>query len=580
MNASMHPCMDAWIHKKYYSIKPKGHKKHLLQVKDIQLKSIQATKMKMNRFPITPATSSASPSSNPYARPTSPIPHRESKQAQNIEKMLMKPNVKDRLALYETITKTNQTEAVAVIFRIDIVPHQVIHGSFVMNRSRSRSSSSSITGSGSGKVTPQMTSTLEPIDELKIIKHVREVLENDSSALFDDKFGLVKHDDHHIYAICTDPIIAMERMLKARTLIDDIFDTSASSPFTLNGTTLQDQNIKVYLSGGCELGNLFELTNDYFGDPVSIASTLVNDIAKPGYGNGQLLVSFNGKECDYIYDSKIKHKASFDLGTVEVSGGKIIEYYEMVEKVHVSLLSKLFCCPTTGSTSQQHSNSSGTSIGDDVDDSSTSSSKTIPNNNHKNTITDSHTHHQFNVRVPPGITKRTGTTGTIPLTDHIMEDVDVVILQLDLSEYARLTQTYGILHIMTIILNYREIVTTRHLNHYKGTLVKYGGTSSSGSTGTDSGGTGADGNNKDNNVVVCRFNKIVDASQYVMKVSEDIDLYNSDKEEDFQIPKVKIGLGRGLVLSCGDEDGGSGSGDFMQVSIVKDEISVIENFII
>ena len=49
-----------------------------------------------------------------------------------------------------------------------------------------------------------------------------------------------------------------------------------------------------------------------------------------------------------------------------------------------------------------------------------------------------------------------------------------------------------------------------------------------------------------------------------MKVLEDIDLYNSNKEEDFQIPNVKIGLGRGLVLSCGGVDGSSGSGDYMK----------------
>jgi hypothetical protein len=90
-----------------------------------------------------------------------------------------------------------------------------------------------------------------------------------------------------------------------------------------------------------------------------------------------------------------------------------------------------------------------------------------------------------------------------------MKDVDDVILQLDLSVHTRLTHSYGILHIITMILNYREIVTTRHLNHYIGTLVKYGGTGSNGggNTGTDPGGTGTDGNNKNSSAVVCRFNK-------------------------------------------------------------------------
>jgi len=170
------------------------------------------------------------------------------------------------------------------------------------------------------------------------------------------------------------------------------------------------------ISAGCERGTLFVIKNDYFGDPVNVASKLAEDTAKAG----DLFVSLgNGStETKYI---KSFQEATFKPTSVHISGVDI-SYYIMEEKIQ----RKLFCAPSkkrSGLLSTQPSEKSFTS--------------------------------------------RKAKTN--------LQWQELIFLQSDLSGFTRLTKKYGILHFLTIIMHCREIFN-KHLEAISGaTLLMYDG---------------------------------------------------------------------------------------------------------
>jgi class 3 adenylate cyclase len=490
---------------------------------------------------------------------TAPAPRSAIPTAQRgsvMENLLLR-EVTDRKALYNSITRNNQTQAIAVILILRIRP--------VPNFS--------ISSATLGSATTTASKHLDPIDELKLFTHAREVLERNH--LFDDTFGKVKFDDHRIFAICDDPIIAMEKMLLAQKYIHEEFGTDPvdDGPESNEGSPPPRSSIKtnatdptvgsnannnnkrsnfnrplasVSLSGGCAMGGLFELTNDYFGNPVNIASKLAEDTANPG----ELLVSFNGDELLYIQKMNKRNSVknskgispTFAMNTVDVSG-VTIDYYVMAgakkktreEGEGLSFFQKLFCCHSSGS------------LGNTGGNSGKGNTATAPEINAKSIV--------FNQEERPHSVQFASTTqGNEPnngLTiidenDQVINDSstinparpktppgtkweEIVMLQSDLSGFTRLTKKYGILHFMTLILNCRKVFN-KHFQKYNGQLLKY------------------DGDN-----IVCKFTNSTDAIQYGVQVSKDIDAYNDGKEKDHQI-RVKIGMGKGLVLISEDGD--------------------------
>merc|ERR1719223_921906 len=269
-------------------------------------------------------------------------------------------------------------------------------------------------------------------------------------------------------------------MIYARRLIQNEFENSAA-------------DISVRISAGCELGGLFELTNDYYGDPVNVASKLGEDTAEAG----ELMVSFGGNEMEYI--SHFEDRATFELGKVEVSG-VTIEYYIMNEKDNYDYTPSvsdsghgfLTCC------------------------SMTSRRKPQPQAQVKSRS------------APPGLETMDDDdrNDNVPPTEAAMsraEWKDLIMLQSDLSGFTRLTKKYGILHFMTLIMQCRKIFD-KHLAACSGELLKYEG---------------------DN--VICKFQSSDVAVNFVIKVSQDIAKYNEGKDKDYQI-RVKLGMAKGLVL--------------------------------
>lgn len=471
-----------------------------------------------------------------------------SKNATVVESMLLR-DVPDRKTLYNDITANNSTQAQAVILILHIKPKQITSFAF-------RSSKTLDTAHTAQTSTTAQSKHCDPIEELQLIQAARAVFEE--NGLFNDTFTLVKYDDKRIFAMCTDGVVAMEKMIQAKQLIETQF------------ASLETATVNV--SGGCEEGALFELVNDYFGDPVNVASKLAEDTA----GSGELLVSFGGKEAQYI--RKFRNRADFIKGSVEVSKVQI-EYYFMEEKEPVSFMEKICCLVGSGSGGKggsgncanvprgglrgsaiSNADSAKNSAPVDLRSSTKSSTlKAIPEKtaakeqalgNPNNEIYDLDSKPQ-NKSKQQGSQDDTIITGVDildengqnmllhdtlsshnnprPVTPPGAEWEELVMLQSDLSGFTRLTKKYGILHFMTLILNCRKIFNM-HLFECDGEILKYDG---------------------DNNI--CKFTSTEQAIEYVLRVRADLDKYNEGKEEDFQI-RAKMGMAKGSVIVSQDGD--------------------------
>jgi class 3 adenylate cyclase len=397
---------------------------------------------------------------------------RFSTQAQILEKMLLR-KVSDRNALYKSITRNNQTQGLAVILILRVRP-KVLTSSQTVQTIGTTSTFNS-----------HESKRLDPIEELHIIQRVRQLFEEDD-VLLDHQFSVVKYDDHRIFILCDDPVIAMERMLRARKIVNDEFASSQTASITIRG--------------GCESGGIFELQGDYFGAPVNTASKLGDDTAEPN----ELLVSFDGDEARCI--KKMKHRATFELGRVEVSG-VVIDFYYMEEKEpRQSPFSKLLSC----------------CIPNDRSRGSLNVEKQEPDGGGKDDSNNITTRSSQIVKEP--CEKHPESCETLGA-----EWKELIMLQSDLSGFTRLTKKYGILHFMTLIMNCRKIFE-HQLNACDGEVLKY------------------DGDN-----IICRFPCSKVAISCVLEIYRDIEEYNKDKEEDFQI-RCKIGMAKGIVLVSSQGD--------------------------
>eukprot|EP00551_Chaetoceros_affinis_P010195 CAMPEP_0203675340 /NCGR_PEP_ID=MMETSP0090-20130426/19841_1 /ASSEMBLY_ACC=CAM_ASM_001088 /TAXON_ID=426623 /ORGANISM="Chaetoceros affinis, Strain CCMP159" /LENGTH=628 /DNA_ID=CAMNT_0050541501 /DNA_START=210 /DNA_END=2096 /DNA_ORIENTATION=- len=517
---------------------------------------------------------------------------RVSTNAFTLENMLLR-EVQDRKILYDDITKNISTHALAVIFILHIKPRD-------MNSQKSLAAAAAANtnnnGDGDGKaamnfqssktldttVTNQTASSkhINPLEELEVIQAVRTLFE--SNDLFDDmvsteggnnnnnnnknvrgsgnaknmgngKFTLVKYDDKRIFAMCTDPLTAMSKMIFARNLIRDHFRN--------HPTAIID------LSGGCELGKLFEMVNDYFGDPVNVASKLGEDTA----GAGELLVSFGGEEETYI--KKFRSRADFIKGSVEVSKVQI-DYYFMEEKEpKVGFMEKICCLAGSGSGPLRGGGGGNSKVATRaivVPETTVAREQAVTNpsptaytedgkydlsgkpSNDSTLGVDILDENGQNMRHTPQSDLPPQAPMERPTTPPGAGWEEIVMLQSDLSGFTRLTKKYGILHFMTLILQCRKVFNT-HLEKYGGEIIKYDGDNiickfrSNSSLSYDKDGDSAGGGGIYSSSATQR------AIQYVLAVRADLDQYNSGREEDFQI-RAKIGMAKGAVIVTDDGD--------------------------
>ena len=418
-----------------------------------------------------------------------------------IEGMLLQ-TVSDRTALHKNLTTNYQTEGLAVIFILDIIP--TTNTNFNNKYHNNELSPSNLPNLQ--RPSSKTTLPINPIEKINIIKRARSILEQNH--IFDSTaFKLVKYDEHRMFILCNDPIIAMKRMLRARQLIHYGLNQQLLTQIQSSSSSSSSKVI-VTLSGGCELGNVFELMNDYFGDPVNVASKLAEDTANPG----QLLVSFGRRELEYV--AQLKSDVDFELGTVIVSG-VTIEYYCMNERNHDVVLR------SGGGGGGGNSGNSGNGGNSAMGFLSRMVSCCVSK---KSTNTQNRHHHQDD---DPVITTTTPSPSSSssqkigPSPSSTWEDL--VVIQSDLSGFTRLTKKYGILHFMTIILHCRRIFN-QNLQQTNGELLKY------------------DGDN-----IMCKFQSSIDAIRYVLQITKDISAYNQDKEKDYQI-RFKISMAKGLIL--------------------------------
>ena len=298
---------------------------------------------------------------------------------ESIEEILLKQDHNDtdterRQALYQQITEKHATYAVAVIFILSIDQREKYTSDQLFDHQNS-------------------VEELDPYEKLHILQDIRKALK---THVYNNNFRHIKHDDERIFVICDDPIAAMKGMLHAQKVI----------------SAIQTNSITVRLRAGCGYGNLFELSNDYFGDPVNIASKLAEDIDE----TGQLFVSFGGKEEQLKYVTSF-HDAIFTPKSVHISGVDI-EFYLMEAKP---------------------------SIQDSLKEKERRS--LIPlkskNNSHGAKVT--------------------------------AQWQDITMLQSDLSGFTRLTKKYGILHFLTLILHCRRIFHQNIHSSADGQVFKYDG---------------------------------------------------------------------------------------------------------
>ncbi len=279
----------------------------------------------------------------------------------NIEDLLLNSdptNAKERKVLHKNITKNFSTKAVAVIF----ILHLEAKSMYDFQEGDEEEEEEE-----------------NPEDKLLIIQKARNLFE---SEIFDSHLRLVKYDDIRVFAISDDPIAAMRGMLCATKWVRNI-----STP-----------TMDIQISAGCELGTLFVIKNDYFGDPVNVASKLAEDTAKAG----EIFVSLGdgAREAKYINAFR---EATFTPTSVHISGVDI-SYYVMKEKKQ----RKTTC---------------------------------LPKRREKSSI------------LNRAITPASFTNGS----KKEPQWEEMIFLQSDLSGFTRLTKKYGILHFLTIILHCRKI---------------------------------------------------------------------------------------------------------------------------
>lgn len=381
-----------------------------------------------------------------------------------VEQMLLK-QVKDRPKLYNKISQHHQTQAIAVILILHVEkqnPSKVMLSGELIDfdetpsppdvkisrRSLLKSEMSEMSTFSRRSLLKSEESTqsfktftsnttmasrfrLDPIDELSIIQSVRQTFR--ANGIFQESvtphyqkgnaLTLIKVDDRRFFCLAHDPVTAMDKMIHAKKLVQDLQEKY----------NRVEANISLSISGGCEYGGIFELTNDYFGDPVNIASKLGEDTAEPG----ELFVSFGGHELKYI--ESMKHKVDFEPHTVEISGVEI-EYYAMNEKYGQRYIQ--------GERSVVEFNRCG-GLMNFFKRSKKPSNATASS--------------PRNVEVLNS-----------PRSESTYNWEELIMLQSDLSGFTRLTKKYGILHFLTLILDCRTIFN-RHLEKCTGALLKYDG---------------------------------------------------------------------------------------------------------
>jgi len=352
---------------------------------------------------------------------------------------------------------------------------------------------------------------IEPLDELDIIQKTRAVFSEKN--VFNKQFQLVKYDDHRIFVMSTDPIMAMKGMLRAKELIGTV--------------DINSDDVNLQITGGCEYGDLYELPNDYFGNPVNIASKLAEDTAKPG----QLLVSFGSLSPNPI---NFMPRVTFFPSVVEVSGVSI-EHYIMTQKPKSQLFRALSDRKVKNRSSGSSSNRSlRATKSPSVRPSTPKMDLEVEYAGLMAQSSSSLGAEYAKVIMSKGINMRTKERSVgkhLPLQPKKQGPgfESMVLLQSDLSGFTRLTKQYGILHFLKLVLNCRKAFK-RSIVNFPGKIIKY------------------DGDN-----IICRFKTSKDALDCVFEIMKDIQTYNFRKKKDYQI-HVKFGIAKGEAIIAKDGD--------------------------
>eukprot|EP00729_Bicosta_minor_P008140 gene8140-15634_t len=317
----------------------------------------------------------------------------------------------------------------------------------------------------------------EQLQQLGALMYVRSALNN----VFGKDVELVKYDDQRIFAYAKDPHNALRAALQTQLICKE-----CDSRF---------KGVSVDVAVGIEYGSLLLLPGDYFGDPVNVASKLGEDTAKAG----ELFISQNVLK---IIETEDEFAASFACLNIEkrevAISGVDIEYAKVTMKADatVDVMLPGFTLPTDDEV-KMFAKLSGS------DEQALCLELLTAADDTKETSAEDH-------------------------SKLMAMKTDCVMLQSDMSGFTRLTQQYGILHFLTLVMHCRKIFKD-NLAKFNGSVVKY------------------DGDN-----VIAKFATCKEAVQGVRGIHADVVEFNTGIEKDYQI-RIKLGMSSGAILIIGHD---------------------------
>uniref|UniRef100_A0A7S1SJ16 Guanylate cyclase domain-containing protein n=1 Tax=Tetraselmis chuii TaxID=63592 RepID=A0A7S1SJ16_9CHLO len=338
-----------------------------------------------------------------------------------------------------------------------------------------------IKGSGYALLMKLEVETEEPLAKLGALQYVRAGLNIGFWEI--PSLRVIKMDDERVFALCHDASHAVQAAIVAMRFCEAF---EARHP----------EALPLSLSVGVSHGDLMVLRNDFYGDPVNVASKLGEDNGEPG--DIAIAQSVTEKLQDTSHGRQLLSNLDLDPKNVLISGVEIpYALVKLREGVDPTAILPSFAIPSD--TDVYNWVSKQTKAGA-LSPAALSCLESLSldwpakSNAHKTSE---------------------------QLTEELM--LECTMMQSDMSGFTRLTRKYGILHFLTLIINCRRIYD-EVIPEFGGQVVKY------------------DGDN-----VITFFSEPADASNAAAALLQRVNEYNMGLHKDFQI-RLKFGMATGDVL--------------------------------
>jgi class 3 adenylate cyclase len=374
-----------------------------------------------------------------------------------------------------------------------------------------------IKGSGYALLMKLEVETEEPLAKLGALQYVRAGLNIGFWEI--PSLRVIKMDDERVFALCHDASHAVQAAIVAMRFCEAF---EARHP----------EALPLSLSVGVSHGDLMVLRNDFYGDPVNVASKLGEDNGEPG--DIAIAQSVTEKLQDTSHGRQLLSNLDLDPKNVLISGVEIpYALVKLREGVDPTAILPSFAIPS------------------DTDVYSWVSKQVPPSplsfycffffNEPQAALSSNSTENltaQIPVQTKAGAlspaalscleslsldwpAKSNAHKTSEQLTEELM--LECTMMQSDMSGFTRLTRKYGILHFLTLIINCRRIYD-EVIPEFGGQVVKY------------------DGDN-----VITFFSEPADASNAAAALLQRVNEYNMGLHKDFQI-RLKFGMATGDVL--------------------------------